>query len=166
MNRCEAELPEGSMESLRGELAGEERRIRDITAWRMDGVLREFPSFLPKMFWFEHPIHRLDLSGEMATWKAEGEHGQTDAANEARAAQKELSPFEKIEQAISYLMTWNDKASIPIKDMAGFMGVKVESLKRYLRDYLKEHSEYDLLKVNGKVFIVPTGSDPTGLSAD
>lgn len=37
-----------------------------ITAWRVEGTLREFPSFKPLNFWFKYPIHQADESGVLA----------------------------------------------------------------------------------------------------
>lgn len=34
-----------------------------VTAWRIEGTLREFPSFKPLNFWFDYPVHKADESG-------------------------------------------------------------------------------------------------------
>lgn len=42
------------------------------TAWRIEGTLREFPSFPAKNVWFEHPIHVPDDAGELKDAEFEG----------------------------------------------------------------------------------------------
>ena len=42
-------------------------------ALRIEGTLRDFPSFEPFNIWFEYPIHRLDSDGELASAKPRSE---------------------------------------------------------------------------------------------
>lgn len=63
-----------AMQSLMGEFTfrtlcsmGEDarRRAERRTAWRIEGTLREFPSFKPVNLWFDYPIHRPDDNGAL-----------------------------------------------------------------------------------------------------
>lgn len=63
-----------AMQSLMGEFTfrtlcsmGEDarRRAESRTAWRIEGTLREFPSFKPVNLWFDYPIHRPDDNGAL-----------------------------------------------------------------------------------------------------
>lgn len=70
-------------------------QVRQQTAWRLEGTLREFPKFKPVNVWFKYPIHILDPSlaeislEEIAqqNWKK-----KTKAANQNKSekVQKEL----------------------------------------------------------------------------
>lgn len=42
------------------------------TAWRIEGTLREFPSFKPKNIWFRHPVHVEDFFGDLKDAEIEG----------------------------------------------------------------------------------------------
>ena len=43
------------------------------TAWRIDGILREFPGFQPKDVWFRWPCHEPDETGMLKDMLTEGE---------------------------------------------------------------------------------------------
>ena len=44
-----------------GQLRNQWQKTTDsITAWRVEGTLREFPGFLPINIWFEYPIHTVE----------------------------------------------------------------------------------------------------------
>lgn len=42
-----------------------------VTGWRIEGTLREFPSFDPINLWFEYPVHKSDDSGVLADIKVD-----------------------------------------------------------------------------------------------
>ncbi len=43
------------------------------SAWRIEGILREFPAFKTKRLWFKHPLHLLDNDNLLVESKASGE---------------------------------------------------------------------------------------------
>lgn len=54
------------------------KEARSLTAWRIEGTLREFPKFPPVNVWFRYPVHQTDTVGVLAdidpeapdqTWK-------------------------------------------------------------------------------------------------
>lgn len=55
-------------------IAEEARKdIRSATAWRIDGILREFPSFPPKNIWYLFPTHFVDTTGMLQDVLADGQ---------------------------------------------------------------------------------------------
>lgn len=38
-------------------------QVRALTAWRIEGTLREFPKFAPLNLWFRYPVHEVDEIG-------------------------------------------------------------------------------------------------------
>lgn len=68
----------------------DEEREPGLTAWRIEGTLREFPSFEPVEAWFDYPIHRLDGDGRLKQMQPEGE--LTDRAEyRARGREKKAA---------------------------------------------------------------------------
>ena len=62
------------------------RSAAALTAWRVEGTLREFPRFEPKNLWFQYPMHREDASGTLRDAAAEGEEmGRADYRAQGRA---------------------------------------------------------------------------------
>jgi len=43
---------------MNGYIADEQEKLRHVTAWRIEGTLREFASFKPLNLWFDYPIHK------------------------------------------------------------------------------------------------------------
>ena len=48
-----------------------EKGAQAVTAWRIEGTLREFPKPAPVNVWFRYPVHRIDESGVLADMSAE-----------------------------------------------------------------------------------------------
>lgn len=85
---------------LEGVLAAR-RRAAALSAWRVEGTLREFPRFEPKNLWFDYPMHREDATGQLADASPEGEElGRTDyraQGRERKAKADERRQAEKLE---------------------------------------------------------------------
>ena len=65
------------------------RAAGSLTAWRIEGTLREFPKFPPVNLWFDYPIHRGDDSGVLADIDPEGEVKPYQRGMDARKKQAE-----------------------------------------------------------------------------
>ena len=49
------------------------RSVEGLSAWRLEGTLREFPKFTPVNAWFDYPVHRIDDTGMLKDMDADGE---------------------------------------------------------------------------------------------
>ena len=77
------------------------RRARAMTAWRVEGTLREFPRFEPVNLLFDYPMHAVDRTGALADASPEGEElGRMDyraqgrerkARNDAKKQEEKLA---------------------------------------------------------------------------
>lgn len=67
----------------------------DCTAWKVEGTLREFPSFKPVYCKFKHPIHTVDDDGELEKYKPFGEVPSWQKANEASQNSREIQKADK-----------------------------------------------------------------------
>lgn len=75
-------------QNIEKEITQATAKIKQTTAWRLEGTLREFASFEPVNMWFEYPIHRIDDTGvlkdvlpegEQPTWQKQAKKGQEKA---------------------------------------------------------------------------------------
>ena len=57
------ELQKGKLYDIQSERLHEFSRL---TAWRIEGTLREFPPFEPVNVWFRHPVHIPDIRGDLS----------------------------------------------------------------------------------------------------
>lgn len=63
LNYCENKLEKGQFEALQRTTEAVKKRAQSMTAWRIEGTLREFQKFSPVNMWFDYPIHTVDASG-------------------------------------------------------------------------------------------------------
>ena len=94
-------IEKGALEAARSLLSGRQyedaakaadaarRAAESLTAWRIEGTLREFPKFPPVNLWFDYPIHRGDDSGVLADIDPEGEVKPYQRGMDARKKQAE-----------------------------------------------------------------------------
>src|SRR5699024_794151 len=56
---------------LEQEIERVKKKIKIRSAWRVEGTLREYPSFDPVNMWFQYPIHEIDNVGSLKDLKHE-----------------------------------------------------------------------------------------------
>jgi len=67
------------------------------SAWRIEGILREFASFKSKRLWFKYPLHLLDKDGLLLDSKASGEGTTVSRVPVKRRSAQPLKQQVKIE---------------------------------------------------------------------
>lgn len=114
------------------------KAVRQRTAWRIEGTLREFPKFQPVNLWFDYPVHREDGSGalkdiqpdsEKPPWQRGAEKIKKNSQN--RKADRRKALEEAIEGS-------NFGEAPTVKDVAEYLGIS----ERTARGWIKEHGEY------------------------
>lgn len=66
-----------------------EKQVRQQTAWRIEGTLREFQKFEPVNLWFQYPVHKLDTIGVLKDLESEIEKPAWQKGRDARRKQGE-----------------------------------------------------------------------------
>lgn len=115
-------------------------KVHEMTAWRIEGTLREFPKFQPMNLWFDHPIHKDDESGALKDIQPEDERPpwQKGSANNKKSAQ---SRKEDRKKALQDAVEGCNFGEIPtVKDVAEYLGIS----ERTVRDRIKEHGGYTI----------------------
>ena len=103
-----------------------------VTAWRLEGTLREFKSFRPINLWFKYPIHEVDTSGilAMAALDNPQEKGNYNSAKKRQAAK--ASKKDKLVEAFNALAGFSGNDNISLEDVANYMNISTRTLRRYL----------------------------------
>ena len=151
---CEEILGDGF---IPGFLRAQEARkaAETMTAWRVEGTLREFPKFPPVNMWFDYPIHRNDESGMLSDvdpeesappWQRASERRKASAKRERRSKAREL------EEAIG---ACNFGEPPTKKQLAEYLGVT----ERSVGDRLKSHGGYMVDRNNGNVIVPVKGRE-------
>jgi len=73
LNYCENKLEKGQFEALQRITEAVKKRAQSMTAWRIEGTLREFQKFSPVNMWFDYPVHTVDASGVLGDIQPEAE---------------------------------------------------------------------------------------------
>ena len=117
-----------------------------MTAWRIEGTLREFPKFPAVNVWFNYPVHTIDQVGilndiqpetEKPPWKKGAEKNKKSAAD--RKAERQKAVEEAIENG-------NFGEAPTLKEVAEFLGIS----ERMARDRVNEHGGYSVR--DGKIY--------------
>lgn len=99
----QARAPEWTKAYLDGILAAR-GRAKAMSAWRVEGTLREFPRFEPVDLLFDYPMHAVDRTGLLADASPEGEEmGRTDyrAQGRERKARNDAKRHDEVNDAIA-----------------------------------------------------------------
>lgn len=121
------------------------QRVRQRTAWRIEGTLREFPKFAPVNSWFDYPIHFMDTIGVLKDVQAESEQPPW-----RKNFKKKKTPAESKKERAASLQTAFEAAGFAgpatIKGIAEYMGVTEKTVK----NHIKEHGGFTIIN-NGEV---------------
>lgn len=122
--------------------------VRNRSAWRVEGTLREYAKFAPVNMWFQYPIHRVDDVGCLKDIVPEGE--QRPAWQKAVAKHVENSNEKKaaLETAIE---ACGIDEEVTVEALAEYLGTSEKTVRRRLKD----HDRFTI--VNSKV--VPKDKD-------
>lgn len=111
-------------------------KVTTISAWRIEGTLREFSRFQPVNLYFDYPIHKVDETGvlkdistdEVPSWKKA-------IANRKSPETKKKERKQSLETAYS---ACEINGEVTINDLARYMGVT----EKTVRTRVKEHGGY------------------------
>lgn len=92
---CRKKLTAGQYGTLEAVTAAAKKKVQELTAWRIEGTLREFPKFAPVNLWFDYPAHRRDDVGSLSDIQPEEEKPVWQKAAENRKKQAEGKRLKK-----------------------------------------------------------------------
>lgn len=130
LNYCENKLDRWQFKTLQGQVEAARNRVRNLSAWRIEGTLREFPKFEPVNLWFSYPIHKVDEVGslkdiqpdaELPPWK------KKQKTPEERKQEKEASLMAAFEAS-----DIEGKGRVKLSDLKDYMGVTLNTIKKYV----------------------------------
>ena len=107
-------------------LDGARAQAECATAWRIEGILREFPGFQPRRMWYLWPHHVMD-DGLLADALAPGEEPPRKSAKAARDA----SDTAIAETKLAY-DALKEKGEVTVEAMADELGVTVATARKRL----------------------------------
>ena len=136
-NTCMRLLSQGAYQDFNEAVKQAEKRARQLTAWRIEGTLREFPKFPPINLWFDYPAHHADYSGVLADVDPEGEQ-QTWKKNFKKKKSPQEHKRERKESVETAFEACGIDDTVTLKGMAEYMGVT----EKTVRNRIKEHGGF------------------------
>ncbi len=125
--------------------------VRNRSAWRVEGTLREYAKFAPVNMWFQYPIHKVDYVGSLKDIDPEGESSAppwkkaTDKRT-AKAKEQRRSRAEEFEDAINNCNFGEPPTLNDVIEWYSSTGKEVA--ERTMRDWIKRYG-YEIDRENG-----------------
>ena len=147
MKICCDNMARDPYEQLKIALAESDQYVDQMTAWRMEGTLREFPKFAPKNLYFRYPIHEEDKVGvlkdlqtdsELASWQRGAKKG-----HERQSANAKAKAADKNAELINTFNAVNVDGQVTVTEIAEYIGVSEKTIRRRLsasKDFIVENS--------------------------
>ena len=90
-----------------------QKKVDAMTAWRVEGTLREFPGFLPKNMWFEYPVHysEPDLLGNAQPIGSTNPYIKGGEAVKKAAESKKLNDDLRLKQCFEELSSHKEEVT-------------------------------------------------------
>jgi len=106
------------------------QKAKQITGWRIEGTLREFPRFEPRNIFWDWPIHKLDDDQLLKDALPAGEDPPWIARKKPRAKSDADRKKEKIQALETAASAVNSNGLVKISEMAEYMGKSEKQLRR------------------------------------
>lgn len=113
------------------------KRVKAMSAWRVEGTLREYPRFEPVNLWFSYPIHVVDDDGSLKDLQPDGESPawQKNFKKKKTAKERKEERKQALETAFE-ACSIDDK--VTVDSLAEYMGVS----EKTVRNRIKEHGGF------------------------
>lgn len=111
------------------------KSIRNRSAWRIDGTLREFQKFRAKDLWFDYPCHRIDDTGILSDlssddgFTAKGSPFHVNFKKKRTPQQRKQDREETLKNAFEACRIDGD---VTLGAMAEYMGVSEKTVQRHV----------------------------------
>ena len=138
LDYCREKLSSLAFKALNIDVEKAATAARMKTAWRVEGILREFPKFDPVNLWFDYPVHRLDEVGSLKDIQLDVEKA---------AAKKTKTPAEKKREKEEKLMLafeacdMDGDGKVKLTDLAEYMELSLNTVKNYVDESRKLNRE-------------------------
>ena len=143
-------------DAMLADVVAASQRAEAETAWRIEGILREFAPFAPINLWFDYPLHTIDDSDLLTDVEPEAEQAPWQKATEKR----KKSAKDKAEKAASDFLeaiaSANPDAPPTTNHVCGYLGVSKSTVGRLIKK-----TGAQKVKVNDQLFVIAApGADP------
>lgn len=121
------------LRAIDAEVAAAEKKADGMTAWRIEGTLREFARFDPVNLWFDYPVHKPD-SGLLEDLQPDSDFRTLGAkgATKRWGDKGKVTKDKKAELDTAFEACMMD-GKVTVYSMAEYMGLKPDTVRRRLK---------------------------------
>ena len=159
LNICENHLSKFDFGRIKDAALEAEKHIKERTAWRIEGVLREFKTFDPVNAWFDYPVHILDDVGSLKDVQPEEEKAPWERGKERRTKQAEQKKIQQKNEFEVAFCGLEENGEALMQDIAEQIGVDSKTIgawfgtgKKSRKDYKEKYEKYQK-EEDGKMYI-------------
>lgn len=117
-------------------------KATSITAWRIEGTLREFSKFPPVNLYFEYPVHVVDQDGVLQDIDPDDVKPQWQKAKEKRREQAEKNKNKKVNQfEIEFSNIEIEGREVPAEELANKLNTTPKTLLAWLGKSKKRNED-------------------------
>ena len=142
---CENVLDKWQMQALEYNIRRARETAAGMTAWRIEGTLREFAKFEPVNIWFRHPVHYLDNSGALHDVHPESEKPSWEKMREARMKKAEQEKADNLTALNVAFEGLEEDGVASAIEIAEEIGVALDTVKRWFGNGKRSRKEYKKL---------------------
>lgn len=137
MNYCKEKLDKWQLAALERNIEAAKARVKAMTAWRIEGTLREFSKFEPQNLWFNYPIHVVDQSGVLGDIQPEADapSWKKNFGKKKTPEQSKKERKESLETNYESILSFNNGEKVTIKELCEAMGKSEDTIRRYIKEH-------------------------------
>ena len=144
------QLPPNSVKLAKQQFEKERQNIDQLSAWRIDMTLREFPKPKPLNLWFEYPIHIPDREGILTDAQSDetrpGQNWKKNFSKKQSPEQKAESRRQDFETHFYSLRSFNESGVVSLKKLCEQLGKSERTVRRWIEDDYND--DYRIIKGN------------------
>lgn len=134
---CKEQLSKISMSRLHEDIRAVSKLVRQRTAWRIEGTLREFPRFEPLNLWFDYPVHIVDDTDVLKDISTEEFNSRNSPykknfSNKKSDEQKKEERKEALEVAFA---TISQNGKTTVSELAEYLGKSEKTVRNHLNEH-------------------------------
>lgn len=109
-------------------------QVRNKSAWRVEGTLREFPKFDARNMWFDYPRHELDDTGILKDIKLDDGFSswKKNAPKKKTTEERKKERLEALETAYS-ACSMGDEITPAV--LAEYLGISEKTVRRHIKEH-------------------------------
>lgn len=150
-NIIQGSIPRWLFEGVQARAEAAKEAVKAVTAWRVEGTLREFPKFPPVNLWFRYPVHLTDDSGILGDLEPDTQEPNWKRGSRKAKESAELKRRNKAEEFADAVENCNAGEPPAIKDLMEWYTNSGQNVtERTIRNWVKKFG-FCLDRNSGKV---------------